>query len=87
MPETFRAVIDRRAWEPLPIFRVMQEIGNVPVDEMYRTFNMGVGMVIIATGKDAPGILRSLSRRKLKSAIIGHIEKKPPRNPARLIYS
>jgi phosphoribosylformylglycinamidine cyclo-ligase len=87
VPGTLRAVINRRAWEPLPIFRVMQEIGNVPVEEMYRTFNMGIGMVIICAEKDSPGILKALSRRKLKSTAIGHVEKKPPRNPVQLIYS
>jgi phosphoribosylformylglycinamidine cyclo-ligase len=71
----------------LPIFKVMQEIGNVPDDEMYRTFNMGIGMVLIVKEKDAQNLLRALKAVKLKSTIIGHIEKLPTITSDRLIYS
>jgi phosphoribosylformylglycinamidine cyclo-ligase len=40
------------AWDVPPIFKFMQRLGNVPEREMFRTFNMGVGMVIICAGAD-----------------------------------
>ena len=39
--------LSRRAWEPNPIFRFIVEKGNVPAEDAYRTFNMGIGMVVI----------------------------------------
>ena len=46
-PESLKAVVDTKSWAPLPIFDVIREAGNVARDEMFRTFNMGVGLVVI----------------------------------------
>ncbi len=48
LPAGVGAEIDAMAWEPLPIFRLIQSSGDVPDAEMYRTFNMGMGMLLIA---------------------------------------
>lgn len=53
LPEGTAVEITRGSWPVLPVFKVMQEIGNVVESEMYRTFNMGVGMVIICAPADA----------------------------------
>jgi phosphoribosylformylglycinamidine cyclo-ligase len=53
LPEGVGVEITRGSWPVLPVFKVMQEIGNVVESEMYRTFNMGVGMVIICAPEDA----------------------------------
>ena len=37
----------KKSWPVLPVFKIMQEIGNIDENEMYRTFNMGIGMVLI----------------------------------------
>ena len=87
VPKGLRVIIDRGAWEPLPVFKIMQEIGNVPDDEMYRTFNMGIGMVIIVSEKQVKDILGFFRRKRLKSSIIGHVEKCSSRVAKRLIYS
>lgn len=47
LPMTCDAIINRGSWPVLPIFGVMQKIGNVSEDEMYKVFNMGIGMVIV----------------------------------------
>ena len=47
-PEGLGCVIDRATWRPLPIFELMRKIGQIEELEMYRTFNMGVGLVIAA---------------------------------------
>jgi phosphoribosylformylglycinamidine cyclo-ligase len=52
LPEGTSVVIQRDSWPVLPVFRSMQKIGNVTDAEMYRTFNMGVGMILIADAKD-----------------------------------
>jgi phosphoribosylformylglycinamidine cyclo-ligase len=56
LPEGTSVAIDKGSWPVLPIFALMQEIGNVPEAEMYRTFNMGVGMVIVCAAADAQPI-------------------------------
>jgi phosphoribosylformylglycinamidine cyclo-ligase len=53
LPEGTAVEIERGSWPVLPVFKVMQEIGNVAEGEMHRTFNMGVGMVIICAPEDA----------------------------------
>lgn len=52
LPENVAVEIKRGTWEELPIFGIMRQIGNVSDFEMFRTFNMGVGMVIICTEND-----------------------------------
>src|SRR5207249_6981181 len=47
LPEGCRAVITRRAWTPPPIFGLIQSRGNVAEDELFRVFNMGVGLVLV----------------------------------------
>ncbi len=48
LPAGCGAVIDPAAWEVPPVFRSLQEWGRIPEDEMWHTFNMGVGMVVAA---------------------------------------
>ncbi|MGH9959598.1 MAG: phosphoribosylformylglycinamidine cyclo-ligase [Pyrinomonadaceae bacterium] len=52
LPENTAVDIRRGSWPILPVFRLLQEIGHVPEAEMYRTFNMGVGMVIVCAQQD-----------------------------------
>jgi phosphoribosylformylglycinamidine cyclo-ligase len=47
LPEGLGAVVDRATWGPQPVFALMQRLGNLDDLEMYRTFNMGVGLVLI----------------------------------------
>lgn len=48
--------INRGSWPVLPVFTLMQRLGNIDEAEMFRTFNMGAGMVIICAGTDASSI-------------------------------
>ena len=52
LPEGTAVQISKGSWPVLPIFELMQKIGNVSEAEMYRTFNMGVGMVIVCSPDD-----------------------------------
>jgi len=56
LPEGTSVKIEKGSWPILPIYELMQQIGNVPEFEMYRTFNMGVGMVIVSSQPDANAI-------------------------------
>ena len=52
--------IRRASWPVLPVFNIMQSIGNVDHEEMYRTFNMGIGMVVIVNAAEITKIKNSL---------------------------
>ena len=60
LPEGTGVSIDRMAWVVPPIFRFLAEKGGVPEAEMYRTFNMGIGLVLVCAGADAPVVLDQL---------------------------
>lgn len=77
LPSDCQAVIERRSWTPLPIFRLIQDAGNVPDQEMYRTFNMGIGMVLVC-GKDvAEAVVQRLNASGEAAAVIGYIQSGP----------
>ncbi|MDD4320064.1 MAG: phosphoribosylformylglycinamidine cyclo-ligase [Acidaminococcaceae bacterium] len=57
LPKDCDALVNAGAWEIPPVFQKLQEWGNVPWTEMYRTFNMGVGMVLLV-GADEVEALR-----------------------------
>jgi phosphoribosylformylglycinamidine cyclo-ligase len=53
LPEGAAVEIRGGRWPLLPVFKLLRNIGNVSDAEMYRTFNMGIGMVVIASAEDA----------------------------------
>ena len=61
LPEGLAARVDRRTWTPPPIFRFLQQKGEVPEDDMFRTFNMGIGMVLICAADAAGAALEELA--------------------------
>jgi phosphoribosylformylglycinamidine cyclo-ligase len=74
IPTDTKAVIERRSWTELPIFRQIQSIANVPDAEMYRTFNMGIGMALITDREAAHGIVQRLNQAGETASIIGEIQ-------------
>lgn len=52
LPPRCSAIIRKKAWQPLPVFTLIQNLGRVPEEEMYRVFNMGIGMAVIVDKKD-----------------------------------
>jgi phosphoribosylformylglycinamidine cyclo-ligase len=75
LPKKTQAVIDLNSW-PIPtIFRMIRRLGKVDHEEMYRTFNMGIGMVLVVEAKDFDKIMRFLAKRKEKAYLIGEIGK------------
>jgi phosphoribosylformylglycinamidine cyclo-ligase len=60
LPEGTAVRIQKSSWPVLPVYELMREIGNVSDAEMYRTFNMGVGMVIVCAPEDRDSIKSQL---------------------------
>ncbi len=73
LPKTVDAVFDRSSWKVPPIFQFIQEAGEVDRDEMYRVFNMGIGMVVMVGKKDADTAIELLKKENQKPLIIGEV--------------
>ncbi|MEO0084666.1 MAG: phosphoribosylformylglycinamidine cyclo-ligase [candidate division WOR-3 bacterium] len=61
LPKNIACVINKNAWRVPKIFQLIQEYGNLPDSEMYRVFNMGIGMVVFVNRKLAAKILKKLN--------------------------
>ena len=63
-------------FEPQPIFKFIQEKGNVEPKEMYQTFNMGMGFAIILAKDYADDVVDLIEKRfKVKTKVVGHVER------------
>ncbi|GAB6040411.1 phosphoribosylformylglycinamidine cyclo-ligase [Endothiovibrio diazotrophicus] len=74
LPEGCRAVIDAAAWQRPAVFDWLQQAGNVARDEMYRTFNCGIGMVVCVPAEQAERAVEFLNAQGERAALIGTIE-------------
>ncbi len=75
LPADCQAVVDRRTWTPAPIFTLIQNLGGVPDAEMFRTFNMGIGLVLVVPAEQAPFLAERLNHAGENAAIIGSVIK------------
>ena len=71
LPQTLDAVIDVSSWKTPNVFRVLMDAGSVEPAEMYRTFNMGVGMVVITDAASAPAVEASAASAHIASFRLG----------------
>jgi len=75
LPKGCKAVIDRRSWKPRPVFGFMMRNGNVDEAEMFRDFNMGVGMIAVVKPGDAEGFIKAAKKYGEKAFLMGEIAK------------
>lgn len=75
LPENVDAKIDVSGWELPPIFKLIQEKGNIDLEEMFSTFNMGIGMIIVVKERDVKEAVSVLKELGEDAKIIGEIVK------------
>ncbi len=73
LPADCAVTVDATAWPMPPIFKLLQEWGGVAWPEMYRTFNMGIGMILVVPADEADAVRRDLSERGEQSSVIGQV--------------
>jgi phosphoribosylformylglycinamidine cyclo-ligase len=73
LPPGLNAVIDTKSWEIPNLFLQLEKAGGVARPEMYRTFNMGVGMVVFAPASDADAVMDSARRAGVRAWQLGHV--------------
>ena len=81
LPDGVTAVVDRAAWEVPPVFRTICSAALLPDEEAFRTFNMGIGMVLMLRPGDADRALGHFRRAGVPAAVIGEIRKGRRRKP------
>jgi len=70
LPQGMTAQFHSRAWTVLPIFRLIQQRGNVAQNEMFRVFNMGIGMVVICSPDNADRLTKALPDAKVIGEVV-----------------
>ncbi|MBP8645337.1 MAG: phosphoribosylformylglycinamidine cyclo-ligase [Syntrophobacteraceae bacterium] len=82
LPRACQALIHKDSWEVPPIFRLLQERGGIPEEEMFRVFNNGIGFVLVTEPKDTEDILGLFHAMEGRAFRIGEIvtrgENAPP---------
>ena len=75
LPKNCSLIIEKDSWHVPEIFKIIQKKGKISDKEMYRTFNMGIGMILIVAPKDARKVIAQLADARLKSWVIGKVIK------------
>jgi phosphoribosylformylglycinamidine cyclo-ligase len=78
LPPGCAAVIDRSAWTPPPIFKVLQSRGEIADDEMLRTFNMGLGLLLVVAADAAEAVRAAAEALGERAVLVGRIERGDP---------
>jgi len=87
LPAGVGVEIDTRQWSRPSLFQTVQDSGNIPSFEMYRTFNMGIGMVLLLKSRDLKAAQKVLKSAGLASWVIGQAVKHLPKDPrVKILY-
>lgn len=70
LPEGVTAQFDLDSWEPLPIFRLIEQRGEIEPEEMYEVFNMGIGMVLMVAPDDVDEVLATITGSRRVGRIV-----------------
>ena len=73
LPENINAEIDLNAWQQPEVFNWIQTVGNVDHEEMLRTFNCGIGYVLVVNNSDSKRVINKLAETGHKAFLIGEI--------------
>ncbi|WP_218354983.1 phosphoribosylformylglycinamidine cyclo-ligase [Alteromonas lipotrueiana] len=74
LPDTAKVVIEEKSWQWPAVFNWLQDNGNITDHEMYRTFNCGVGLVLVVDESDVDTTLSVLKEQGENAWLLGHIE-------------
>jgi phosphoribosylformylglycinamidine cyclo-ligase len=84
LPGGCRAAIRKGSWAPPEVFSFLQREGGIPEDEMFRVFNMGVGMMLVTAPHDTEAVLEAFREHGERAWVCGVIERQAGRE--RLVY-
>jgi len=73
LPRGCSAAVNRKSWTVPPLFTLLQQRGAISTDEMYRAFNMGVGLILICAAADADHVIKRLEQSGERSILMGQV--------------
>ncbi len=82
LPQQCQAVVKYKSWPIQPIFQVIQRAGNIELEEMFRAFNMGIGLVLIVPPAEVNTIQSIAKKFSFSGYMIGEICKKAEGSPS-----
>ena len=81
IPDQYQVVIDRHAWQPPALFSVLQQAGTIEQEEMFRVFNMGIGLVVVGPPEESNRILGIIQEQGMTGWVIGEIRDRSSSEP------
>ena len=76
IPKNTAVYLDSSLWEIPPLMKLIEIAGRIEREEMFRTFNCGIGMVLVVSGGEADKVLKRLKRLGEKGKVIGEVRKR-----------
>ena len=81
LPDNTAIVVDSDSWPMPPIFELLRRLGSIPADDWRRTFNLGIGMILVVAKKDCAKAEKLLRRMDEPHFVIGEVVARKPRRP------
>jgi len=81
IPDHCQAVIDRHTWKPPALFSVLQQAGAIDQEEMFRVFNMGIGLVVVGPSEQSSRIISIIHEQGMTGWVIGDIRDRTSSEP------
>jgi phosphoribosylformylglycinamidine cyclo-ligase len=81
LPKDLRAVVDTSTWTVPPIFRLIERIGQVPLDDFRQSLNLGIGMILVVGAKRLSEAERALRKLKEPFTVIGEVAAQKRKGP------
>ena len=81
IPDHGQAIIDRTSWEAPALFSVLQQAGSIDQEEMFRVFNMGIGLVVVGPPEESSRILGIIQEQGMTGRVIGEIRDRSASEP------
>jgi phosphoribosylformylglycinamidine cyclo-ligase len=82
LPDNVAVTIEKDKWPILPIFRLIKEKGSIATSEMFHTFNMGIGLILVVAKEDEEAVLTRLLQLQEQAYIIGKAQMRTETNRA-----
>ncbi len=73
IPDHCQAMIDRKSWEAPSVFSVLQQAGSIDHEEMFRVFNMGIGLVVVGPPEESSRMIDIIQEQGMTGRVIGEI--------------
>lgn len=73
LPDNLGVTVDCSAWNMPAVFKWLAEIGNIEKEEMLKTFNCGIGMVLVAKAEDADSVIKTIAENGDKASVVGTV--------------